>query len=237
MNKSFHKHMFWLGAVALSTPFAQAQTLPEPANVVQVSASAQKEAVQDWLTMVLVTRQQAGDAASVQQQLQSVLEKALTRARVRAADKALQVSSGVFSVQPRYGKEGQIVGWQGSAELILQGQDVSRISSLAAELEGMSVSHMGFSLSPQAAKALESDVRQSAIANFRTTAQEVSKGFGFNTWTLREVNVQAAGDATMPVRQAFLRAPAAASMSAAPLSVEPGRSVVQVNVSGSIQLR
>lgn len=227
----------WVCGGAMVFSVAQAETSPPLQNVVQLSASAHKEAPQDWLTMALVARHQASDAATVQNQLKATLEKALTRARAKAVDKGLQVHSGLFSVQPRHGKDGQIVGWQGSAELLLQGRDVARISSLAAELPDMSVSQMGFSLSPEAVQALESEVRQNAMANFRATAQEVAKGFGFASWTLREVTVQAGADTSVMARPVLMRAPAMVASGVAPVPVEPGRSVVQVSVSGSIQLR
>ena len=79
---------------------AQAQGLPEPRNVVQLSASAQQEAVQDWLTVTLQARHQAPDAGTVQNQLKVALDAALAVAKsaaVRAA--AGRPSSGQMGSQ------------------------------------------------------------------------------------------------------------------------------------------
>jgi predicted secreted protein len=73
----------WASA-ALWATHAAAQTLPEPRNVVQLQASAQREVVQDWLTVVLAARHQASDAATVQNQLKATLEQALQKARAAA---------------------------------------------------------------------------------------------------------------------------------------------------------
>jgi predicted secreted protein len=216
---------------------AQAQPVPEPRQVVQLSASAQREAVQDWLTAVLVVRHQASDAGTVQNQLKVSLEQALAQARAGAQAGQVDVSSGGFTVQPRYGRESQIVGWQGSAELVLQGRDVARVAVLAGRIPGMVISQMSFSLSREASRRLEDEVRQEAIARFRSSATSVAKDFGFAGYELREVSV---GSNDMPMSQPRFRVAAMADMaaaSAAPVPVEPGRSVVQVTVSGSVQLK
>lgn len=215
---------------------ASAQALPEPMNVVQISASAQQEAVQDWLTVTLMARHQANEAAGVQNRLKTVLDLALRRVRAESSDKDLQASTGGFTVQPRFGKEGQIVGWQGSAELVLQGRDVARILRVAAGLEDMSVAQMAFSLSPEASQALERDLRQQAIARFRQSATDVAQGFGFSQWRLREATVQFGGDAPHLPRPVMLRAVPLGEAAPA-LPAQPGRSAVQVSVSGSVQLQ
>lgn len=226
-----------VGLLAVLWPcLAMAQQLPEPKNTVQLSANASREAVQDWLTVVLATRQQAADPGTVQNQLKLVIEKALTQATAQAKPGLLEVSSGGFSVQPRYGRDGQITGWQGSAELLLQGRDLARVSSVSGSLPGMSVSQMSFSLSRDASRRLESELRQEAIANFRASAQEVAQGFGFKAYELREVSVQFGGGEQPMFRQRAVLADAGAAMSAAPVPVEPGKSLVQVTVAGSVQL-
>lgn len=216
---------------------AQAQGLPEPRNVVQLSASAQQEVVQDWLTVVLITRHQAPEAGAVQQQLKQVLERALAHAKPRAAAAGLELSTGAFSVQPRYGRDGQVAGWQGSAELLLQGRDVAKVAALAGDTPGLAVSQMYFSLSREASQRLEAEVRQQAIAHFKASAQQVARDFGFSGYVLREVSVSD-GSTPPPVRPRFLMAAEAkADLASAPVPAEPGKGTVQVTVSGSVQLQ
>lgn len=226
-----------VGAGVGAGPQAQAQTAAAQENIVQLSATAQQEAVQDWLTVVLLVRQQAADAATVQNQLKAVLDRALAHARPRQAP-GVEVSTGAFSVHPRQGRDGQILGWQGSAELVLQGRDVARLAALAGDVPGMAVSHLHFSLSREAAQRLEAEVRQQAIARFQATALQVAQNFGFKGYGLREVTV---GEAGLPgvVRspRMLMAAEVGAALSAAPVPAEPGKSLVQVTVSGSVQLR
>jgi len=210
--------------------------MPAPVqNVVQLSASAQKEVQQDWLTAVLVTRQQAPDAATAQNRLKATLETALAQARAQAREGQVEVSTGAFTVYPRYGRDSQVQGWEGTAELLVQGRDVAQVAALAGRVPGMVVSQMRFSLSRELSQKLEADVRHEAVANFRTAAQQLARDFGFNGYQLREVNVNTAGE--VPVMR--VRAMAAAvqpAMSDAPVPAEPGKGTVQVTVSGSVQL-
>lgn len=215
----------------------QALAADDPGQLVQLSASAQREVVQDSLTAVLQARHQAADAATVQNQLKTVLEQALQVARAAAAKDRIEVSTGLFSIQPRYGRDGQISGWQGSAELRLQGQDVAAVSALAGRVPGMTVAQMAFSLSRAASEQVEAAVRQEAIERFQATAQSVARGFGFNGYELRQVSINSAGGAEpRPMLRAMADGMVAAA-SVMPVPVEPGKGLVQVTVSGQVRLR
>lgn len=223
---------------AMTLPVVQAQPAPAPHNVVQLSASAEQEAAQDWLTLVLTHRVQAADAAAVQRQLKAAVDQALRHIRPRVQAGELEVSTGGFMVQPRHNREGQIVGWQGQAELIVQGRDLARIGSTAGDTPGMSVSSMGFSLSRQARQALETRIRSEAIGRFRETAQQVAKDFGFSSYTLREVSVMEGGGQESVVRsRVMMAADSHMTTASAPVPAEPGKTLVQVTVSGSVQLQ
>jgi predicted secreted protein len=224
-------------ALALTSPLWAQTPAPAPHNVVQLSASAQQEAVQDWLTVVLTHRAQAADAATVQRQLQTALDNALRHVRPRVKEGELEVSSGGFSVQPRHNREGQIVGWQGSAELLVQGRDIARIAATAGDTPGMALSQMHFSLSRQARQALEDGIRSEAIARFKATAQQVAKDFGFSGYTLREVAVSEGGQEYAMRPRMMMAADANAAVMSAPVPAEPGKTLVQVTVSGSVQLQ
>lgn len=227
---------YLLGLVLAMPMLANAQALPEPRNVVQLNAVASREIAQDWLSITMHTRLVAADAAAVQNQLKAVLDQALAHASRQAKPGAVEVSTGGFTVQPRYGKDGQIMGWQGSAELLLQGREYGRLSALAGQLPGMTVAGMSFSLSRDAVNSLEAELRHEAIANFRRNAQAVAQDFGYSGYELREVSIQQAGHEQPMYRQRALASDVGVAMSAAPVPVEPGKSTVQVTVSGSVQL-
>jgi predicted secreted protein len=218
-----------------ASPWLGAQVLPVPENVVQLAASAAVEVPQDLLVLQLQATREGSDAAQVQQQLKTVLETALVDARRSAQPGQLDVRTGAFTVGPRHGRDGRITAWQGTAELILEGTDFARIAQLAGRVPGMAVSSSSFRLSRPAREAAERDAQAQAVAAFRARAAELAKGFGFPTYTLREVSVQAQ-DQGLPPRPRMMAMEAKAAGDA-PVPVEAGKASVVVNVAGSVQLR
>jgi predicted secreted protein len=219
-------------------PAAQAQLGPIPRDVVQFTASATLEARQDQLSVTLRVTREGSDPTVVQQQLKSVLDAALAEARPQALPGgALEVRSGAFSLYPRSNRDGRISTWQGTAELILSGTEVERIAALSGRIQGMTVAQTAFGLSREQREKLEQQAQAQAIERFRARAGEIARGFGFSTYSLREININSQ-DQGAQIRPRFMAMEAKSSMAAdAPLPVEAGQAQVQVIVSGSVQLK
>ncbi len=214
---------------------AGAQTLPEPHNVLQLSASGTVEVQQDLLSIRLSTTRDGADAAAVQSQLKAALDAALAEARRSAQPGQLDVRTGNFSLSPRYTKEGKISGWQGTTELVIEGRDFPRITQTAARIGTLGVGGIGFGLSREERAKVEVQAQTIAIDNFKQKAVELAKNFGFAGYTLREVSVNANEGGPMQPR---MMAAQAKSLSAdSPIPVEAGKTTVIVNVSGSVQLK
>ena len=223
-------------ATAAGLASAQSATPSEPHNVVQLSASGTVEAQQDILTVTLSTSREGSDAGAVQSYLRLTVDNALTELRKSAQSGAMEVRSGAFNLRPRYGNDGKINGWSGSAELVLEGSDFVRIGSAAGRTQGMVVSGLNFGLSRQARAQIEGQAQAQAIASFKARAGEIAHGFGFADYSLREVNVSA-GDMPIGPMPRPMAMSARAMVADAPLPVESGKSLVVVTVSGSVQLK
>ncbi len=215
---------------------AQAQMAPAPQNVAQLSASGTVEVVQDLLAITLSATREGADATVVQTQLKTALDAALAEARKQAVPGQLDVRTGSFSLYPRYSREGKISNWVGSAELVLEGRDFSRISATAGKIQTMSVSQTHFSLSREQRERVEGEAQAQAITRFKARAGEISRGFGFTGFSLREVAVNSNDQGAFP-RPRMMAMEAKGMAADAPVPVEAGRSTVQVTVSGSIQMR
>ncbi len=225
-----------LMAAAAASPVALAQAPEVPANVVSLSASGHLEVPQDWLTVVLSTTREGSDAATVQNQLKVAVDAALAIAQPQAKPQQLEVRTGNLRLYPRYGSNGRISGWQGQAEVVIEGRDIANVSAVAGRVQTLTVSNMGFSLSREARQALESQVQAQAIERFRARASEIAKGFGFSGYTLRDVSVSSADMPERPMpRMMAMEAKAAASDAAIPVAA--GTSTVSITVSGAIQMR
>lgn len=220
---------------------AQAQPqLPgtaEPAQIVSLSASAHQQAPHDWLRVVVRTTQDGADAMALQKQLKKTLDEALTSLRARVQPRQLEVRSGPFGINPRYNDKGRVVGWQGQADLVIEGRDFARIGQAAAEVPRMVVESAQFSLSREGRQLLEAEVQSQAVQNFRQKAQLLTKDFGFASYTLRQVNVGTADRPSPGVPMVAMARSAVPDATPAPVPLEGGKDEVQVTVSGSIQLR
>jgi predicted secreted protein len=221
---------------AVGGVFAQSLPYPVPQNVVQLAASGSVEVQQDLLSISLNTTKEGPDAGTVQNQLKLALDAALAEAKKTAQPGQLDVRTGNFSLYPRYGKDGKINGWQGTAELVLEGRDFSRISAAAGKIQTLTLGNVGFGLSREQRNRVEEEAQTLAIERFKAKAAEIAKGFGFGGYTLREVSVNAndSGPGPRP-RMMAMELKAAASDAAVP--VEAGKSTVVVTVSGAVQLK
>lgn len=218
--------------------FAQNAPPGEVRNVVQLSATGTVEVQQDLLVLNLSTSKDGPDAAGVQSQLRQALDAALAEAKRSAQPGQLDVRTGPFGLYPRYGKDGKINGWQGRAELVLEGRDFSRITATAAKMSTMAISQVSFGLSREARAKVEGEAQTQAIEQFKARAAELAKGFGFGGYSLREVAVNSNEMNPGPrPRMMAAEAKMGSMVADAPMPVEAGKAQVIVNVSGSVQMR
>ena len=213
----------------------EASRYREPQNIVQLSANAAVEVQQDILTINMSSTREAVDANIVQAQLKTALDTALVEAKKSAASGQLDVRTGNFSLYPRYSKDGKINGWQGTTELVLEGRDFAKISAAAGKIQTLTIANVAFSLSREQRAKVETEAQRIAIDRFRVKAADIAKNFGMNSYSLREVAVNADDQGYVPrPRVASMSMKMSSSDEAVP--VEAGKSTVTVTVSGSVQL-
>lgn len=186
--------------------------------------------------LTLSADREGASAAQVQENLRAALDAALSEAKKTAEPQQMDVQTGEFSVIPRYDRNNKISGWQGRASVLLQGRDFPRITAAAARVSAMTVSHVEFDLSREQRAKAQTEAQKQAIDAFKARAAEITRAFGFASYTLREVSVGNENDEFM-LRARYAAAPESASLLSkkAAVAVEPGISTVRVTVSGSVQ--
>ena len=225
------------GAVFVVTGVLAQPLVPPPIqNVVQLSANGSVEVQQDLLSINLNTTRDGMDATLVQTQLKAAVDAALLEAKKQVQAGQLEVRTGNFSLYPRYGRDGKPNGWQGSAELVLEGRDFVRISTTAGKIQTLTVGQVGFGLSREQRAKVEGEAQSLAIEAFKTRAASIARGFGFAGYTLREVNINAQEPGFVP-RPRLMAMESKAAASDAPVPLEAGKTAVVVVVSGSVQLK
>lgn len=206
---------------------------PPPQGVVGLTASATTEVPRDTISITFNVTRDGSDAAAVQGALKQALDTALAEARKAARPGQVDVQTGNFALFPRYNKQNAISGWQGNAELVVEGRDMPAIAALSGRITSMTIARVNYGLSRELREKTESELTAQAIARYRARAAEAAKNFGYAGYALREVNITS-GEAHPPMPAPRMRAMAVASDEALP--VEAGKSDVSVTVSGSVQL-
>ncbi len=191
---------------------------------------------QDLLSVTLSTMREGRDANAVQTQLKQAVDAALVAAKRQEKAGAMDVKTGSFSLTPTWGRDGKATGWQGQAEVVLEGDDFSRITATAGMIQTLTVSQLNFGLSRAKRDNAERDAQEKAINAFKSRAAEIANGFGFSGFSLREVSVNVSDQGHGP-RPRMMAMEAKLGGQSSPLPVDAGNTAIVVNVSGSVQLK
>jgi predicted secreted protein len=206
-----------------------------PKERLSLSASASAEVVRDVLGVSFSTTREGAEAAAVQAALKQALDAALAEARKVAKPGQVDVQTGGFSLYPRHDpKTGKLNGWQGSAELQVEGRDAGAIAQLTGRINTLTIARVGYSLSREAREKAEADITAQAIARYRVKAAEYAKLFGYGSYVVGEVNI-ASDEASAP-RPMMAMARMKTESADMALPTEAGKATVTVNVNGSVQL-
>jgi len=223
-------------SVAMS---AHADT-PPPLGVLGLTANASVEVAKDLLAVTFSTTREGSDANTVQAQLKQALDAALAEAKKAARPGQVDVQTGNFSLYPRYANatssgKAAITGWQGTAEVIVEGRDMAAIGQLTGRIATMTIARVAYRLSREASQRVEADIAAEAIAAFRAKATSYAKLFGYGAYAVREVSVATSEAQPGPVP--MMRMQAAGASTGDALSVEPGKAVVTATVNGTVQMK
>jgi len=214
--------------------FGQTSAVDGPARRVTLSAQGQVQVAQDLMTVSMSTTREGIEAQTVQSQLKSALDVALALVKQDAAPGLMEVRTGRFGLAPRYGRDGKISGWHGSAELVLEGSDFLRITAAAGKVQTLAVARVGFGLSPQQRERAQAQAQAQAIAAFRLRASDIAKAFDAPGYVLDDVQLRYDDVFNQP-RPEMMAVRAMAD--SAPVPVEAGLTTVQVSASGSVRLK
>ncbi len=216
---------------------ARAQTVVpyQPSGVLSLNAQSSADVQQDVVDITLFYEQEASDPSALTSTLNQRADAALQKAK---GVSGVTAHTGAFSIYPSTDRDGRISAWRGRTEVVLESHDFAAASKLAGQMAStMQVGNVQFSLSPEAQRAAEQKLTSQAIASFRQQAASSAQAFGYNGYTIREVNVGHNGAIPRPVMMMSARAMGADAKAASPVPLEGGTSTVTVNVSGSVQMK
>jgi predicted secreted protein len=119
---------------------------------------------------------------------------------------------------------------------LIEWRDMQAIGKLTGRINTLTIARVGYNLSRGLREKVEADASAQAIASYRAKAADYAKQFGYSAYTLREVNVQSGEPVAYP-SPPMMRSKTMSASADEALPVEPGKGVVTVTVSGSVQMK
>ncbi len=217
-------------ALAATSAFGQTIVAAPPQYPsVNVTASATATVANDRMQAWLRAEAENADAAAAASQVNAAIAKAIARAK---ATSGVTVTTSGYSTQ-QIAEKGKPVRWRVTQGITIMSNDFAAVATLLTrmqEQDGMLLSGMSFSLSPNAHDGAERQVMPQAIRSWQSRAPQAATGLGSERWRPGHVTVQT----TEPNRvYPMARAATAAAMpEMAPVNVEAGTTDVTVTVTG-----
>lgn len=201
-------------------------------NLVNLSAQAEREVANDTITAVLAVDTEGADPAALADAVNRAMREALKTAEGYRNVKARSLN---YQTWPVYDKQ-RITRWRVRQELRLESRDFPQATELIGKLQStLVVSGLTVGLSNEARKQAENALIVEALAAFHERAGIVRDAQKAKSYRVKDIQV-ASGGGLQPRMYAAQRGGAAAASVTAP-SVEPGNSVIQINISGTVQLQ
>lgn len=232
---------FWFGRLAVCTAFAgviagitpvhgqPAQLLPEGQTLITLTVTERTKVAQDLLLANLRVELENRDQSVVQNDINSAMEQALSRARAVAG---VEVSTGYYGV---YQMNRQTAGgrpdlvWRGSQSINLESRDAAALLSLAGELQAMGflMSQLSYQLSTEQADEVRDSLMESAIVRAREKAERATRALGKSTFDIASLDVDSSSNFAPPM---MMRSLAADSMEMAAPVAEAGETEVTLTI-------
>jgi predicted secreted protein len=216
-------------------PFSKMTSAKEEQNVVTIQSSAQTNVEQNYLTMTLSYSANGQKSEIVQNEVAEKINSAIASAKKFNKDNSFKVKSGQFGIYPKY-QDQNLIGWTGNGSIILEGTDFALITKVASEIEGLTVSNIQTSVSPELINEKKTQTVESAIENFKSDAMRTAKQFGFDTYQIKSISINYDQPNFYPRAEAAMLMMNRAPMAKSAPNVEAGDQTISANVSGSIIL-
>lgn len=200
-------------------------------TVLTLSESAERELVQDRLTVSLRAQASAPTAAAAQAETNRHMEAAVARAKTVAG--VTVQTGGAWAHEERV--QGRPPRWRAVATLDLISSDAAALLALVGGLQesGLAISGMGFDLTREAARAAQDALTDEALARLQMRAARVAAALDRRVAAIKTIRVGETSGGAQP--RMALRAAAMADAAAAPVA-EPGRTNVRIDVEAEILL-
>jgi predicted secreted protein len=198
-------------------------------NTVHFQAEAQREVQNDVLNATLYVELNNASASALAAAINNSVNDAL---RMAKEYKGVRARSGNYQTYPVYSKSNVLQGWRGRGEIRIESKDFDAASALIGKLQaGMQLAGIGFSVSPEARRAIQDELSVEAIRAFKARAEILKTALAGRSYKLVRLDVSGGQQGPQP---RFAVARAAADVTAP--NLESGVTVISAVASGSIEI-
>lgn len=182
-----------LSVLPLAPAMAQMQdpilTMPDGQVILNISATERREVSQDLLVANLSYTAINTDSRALQNEINTVMAKALATAK-KVTD--VKVTTGSYQVYQTTDERSKEQKWQGSQSVTLKSKDSEKLLKLVGELQDMKLNTEGlnYTLSPEMAVDVQDSLMEAALKQLQERADRAAKALGKSKAELRDVNVQ-----------------------------------------------
>jgi predicted secreted protein len=200
---------------------------------VAVTGAATGSVQNDRMQAALRIEADNASPATAASEVNARMAKALARAKAVAG---VDAKSTGYSTWQTWEK-GKPSRWKVVQSLQLTSADFAALAGLVSRLQeddGLLISGMSFSVSPETRRKSEEGLMREAIRSWQQRAATAADALGYASWKTGRISVST-GDGAPPPRPFEMRAQSAAA-GGAPVAVEGGSTELTVTVSGDAML-
>lgn len=203
-------------------------------NIVSLSASAEKTVARDTMRVVFAIEEQGKNRQEVSNKTTTRSNRVLQAARQKNVLKAELSSRNTYSLSPNNKNTMQ---WQDRATITVVSTDFNALEKFIAQVQKYAaVQSLSFYPSHKTQRQLEDELVRQAIQSFQTKAQSIAQALGKKQYEIVQLNINQQHNHHTPMMYRS-NAVMASSVDAVTPDTEAGEERIQLNVSGSIQVR
>ena len=213
---------------------AETAVILPPTPAVAVTGAATTSVQNDRMQATVRVEAENASAAQAASDVNARMAKALARAKGVAG---VEAKSAGYSTWQTWEKA-KPSKWKVVQSLQLTSTDFAALATLVSRLQdedGMLISGMAFSVSPEARRKAEDTLTREAIRSWQQRAATAADALGYGSWRTGRVTVST-GDFVAAPREPMMMRAQAAPAGGAPVAVEGGVTELTVTVTGDAWL-
>ena len=176
--------------------------MPEGHVMMSISATERLDVEQDLLVASLSYVTKNRDPSALQNEINTVMQKALKEAK---GTDNVKVETGAYQVYETTDPRTKERKWQGQQAITLKSKDADALLTLAGKLQGMKLTTTGLNyvIDPETAAQVQDSLMEAALIKLQKRADRAAKAMNKSTADLRTVTTQ---NASVPYRPTHSRA-------------------------------